>query len=385
MSDGGSTVESGIEGLVELEDELSAEEGVVVGTYREGTLAGAQKVPAAEVPDGYPVAIPTSHALALTVAAEDGTAIETFLAWPERGSDVGHVERLLDALGRDAGEFADLYGDRVALTTESGWHVLDLRRTAAIHGAAEVRSDPSLRRSEQYVAGAVGLGVVATVVWAADVAWVGDLLVVLAWLAIPTAVYLDVQEVEERMPWDADEGPWILGCLVPLFNAPIGTAYLIDRHVRVADAAPGETSDLWLWALVGSLAAHLLAVPAAAVSPLLFGVVFIYGVTLLALSVYFDAKHFDDATDWDPDEGAWAGATVVATLLLLGWAVAAVYLLKRSGATGSAREGAAGASPDGGASPRGSRSTADGGWDLVGDGEGGGDADDGTAGDGGDE
>lgn len=373
MSDGEPTLESSIEGLVELEDELSGDAGAVTGTYSKGTLSGAEKIPARDVPDDYPVSIPTSTALRLVVEADDGTAIETFLAWPEQGSDVGHVERLLEALGRTPDEFADLYGDEVALTTESGWHVLDLRRTAAVHGAAAARSDETLQRSEQYVTGAVGFGILAMMVWAADlVPWLGTLVMSVTWLVLPIAVYTDMKKVKEKIPWDTDEGPWVLGCLVPLFNVPVGTAYLIDRHVRVSGVTPGETADLWLWAIFGSMAALFFSLPAAVVSPLLFGVLVVYGVTLLPLAVYFDAEYVEDATDWDPDEEAWAMATAGGTLLGLNWVVAGAYLVKRYSATsGSSDSGSdSGSGPSrssSSSSGRSSRSMADRDWDLLDD------------------
>lgn len=331
MSEGGSELESSIEGLVELEAELSDDAGAVAGTYDGGTLVGADKVPADDVPDDYPVAIPTGHALRLAVDAGDAT-VDTFLAWPDRGSDAGHVERLLEAFDRDSTEFADLYGDEVALAAVDGWHVLDLRRTAVAGGVD--RSDGVPRRSRYAVLGAVALGAVAMVLWATPaVGTAGSLLLFLSWLAVPTAVYADLKTVAEVVPWDPDGRQWLLGSLLPLFGVPVGTAYLMRRGARAGGVAPGETVDRWPWTIVGALVLHPLTFVSAFVAPPLFGVLVLHALVLLPLSVYFDAGYLGDATDWDPDGEAWGIATALFTSIGSGWAVAVYYLAKRRAAT----------------------------------------------------
>lgn len=347
MTDGGE-IESTVEEFLELEDELTDAGAGAAGTYDEGTIAGATKIPAGDVPDDYPWRITTDRALEIVVETEGGT-VETFLEWPEPGQEDSDVSRLLDALGRSPDEFASIYGDRVSLAAEAGYHVVDLDAATAgatgagsLDGAGAVERFRSLDRTLQAVVAMVGLGA-ATFLLAGVGATggatsaLGSLLLFVSWLGIPASMYRDLQHVREDLGWDTDATPWVAGGLVPLFNVPVGTAYLIDRYVRTVGVQPGELSSTWFYAILAGVLATFAWIPTVLVNPGVGLLALSYGFLFLPLAVYFDAEYVEDATDWNPDEEQWAIGTFLATLVGLGFLVAAAYLLRRSGAeTGGA-------------------------------------------------
>lgn len=156
MADGDRSMEARIEQLVELEEELTSGESAVRDSgeatsdrvYTEGIVAGATKVPAADVPDDYPVPIETEQALRVDVDVGEGT-VATYMEWDVDGAGRGHVEQLLDVLDRDPGEFAEIFGDRVALDRRGGYYGIHADRTAEIHGAEAAREDSGVRRTPE--------------------------------------------------------------------------------------------------------------------------------------------------------------------------------------------------------------------------------------------
>lgn len=148
------------------------------------------KIPAREVPEDYPVPIRTQQALQLNVEAPDGETVAAYLEWPGEDSEAqrasnasgergdprasDHVERLLDALGRSHDEFANIYGDRVALDSENGWHGIDAEKTAALRGAKLAEGDDSLDTTRKAIAAAVGCGLLSIPVAAVSSAFGGS-------------------------------------------------------------------------------------------------------------------------------------------------------------------------------------------------------------------
>ena len=113
------------------------------------------------------------------------------------------------------------------------------------------------------------------------------------------------------------------GVLVPIFTVPVGIAYPVDRHVRLSEVGPGETSGIWFKTLLAS-PTMLLALAIDPVSETAAGVAFGYGWWFMPFAVYFDAEYVGDATDWNPNSELWAVATFF-TWIFGGGA----YLLRR--------------------------------------------------------
>lgn len=311
-----------VEKFLELERELSAEEKSGK-TYEQGNVGDVAKVPASDVPDDYPVPIRTRRALRLTVETLDGEAVATYLEWPDEDEESDHVEQLLDALGRDHDEFANVYGDRVALAVENGWHCIDVEKTASMRGAKTAASDVSLDTTRNLVAGAIatgGLGFCLT----ESFPTLGPALMMVAWAAIPATIYCDGNHVENVTGWSPETTRWAAGSLFPIVNLSVGLAYLVDRHVRLSGTTPGETSETWFKGIFVGIFAPIFALVLAIASTVIGALVFVYGALFLPFAVNFDIQYVEKATDWDPNEELW---TVAA--LFLGPLAGGAYLLRR--------------------------------------------------------
>lgn len=345
MSDDG--FESTIEEFVELEDELTTTGGATVGAYESGTVAGASKVAADEVPEDYPLDAETEHVLELDVEIDDGVTLPTYLPWPEPGTEADEVKRLLDRHGYGPGEFAELYGTRVALESEEGWHRIALDDASSPSSGSSGESaastldrpsgyEGSLGHSGKAVAGAVGVGTLGYVLAflfteTEAVFSVASLLLLLGWVAIPLAVFYDLRSVKETLDWDTSTGTWVAGCLVPLFNPAVGLAYLVDRHVRASGVGEGQISDVWYKAAIFGAVAPIVGLALTPLSAGLGAVVWSYSIVLLPLAIYFDAEYVEDATDWDPNEEAWAIVAFLAAWTIVGGTlVGGVYLARRA-------------------------------------------------------
>lgn len=311
-----------VDEFLELEQELSTGTKSAK-TYEQGNIAKAAKVPATEVPDNYPVQIRTRQALHLDVETPDGETVATYLEWPSEDEDSDHVERLLDALGRSHDEFANVYGDRVALDAEDGWHGIDLERTAALRSARLASGDESLDTTRKLLAGAIAVAV-AGISLTNPLPDLGAPLMLLSWVAIPALLYYDGKRVEESTHWSPERLRWAAGGLIPLFNVSVGIAYLLERHVRLSGTTPSEAADTWHRALV--IGAVLSVVGFALVTPVvnIGAPLFFYSYAFLPFAAYFDAKYTGDATDWNPSEKQWAAGAA-----LFGLLGAVAYLLIR--------------------------------------------------------
>ena len=129
--DGGS-IEAELEGqldsFVQLESDLT-ERAAVTAEDVSGPVVKAEQVDPSTVPDGYPLSITTSTALKLDVQVTQNTMVPVYLEWPEQFSSDAHLAQLLDALGLEPDQFAEIYGETVALEYHDGFHVLDLSGT----------------------------------------------------------------------------------------------------------------------------------------------------------------------------------------------------------------------------------------------------------------
>lgn len=317
------SVDETVETFVELEDELGS---VAADEYDAGTVAAAAKVRTADVPDDYPARFDTEHALRLDVAVGEGATVATYLEWPASDQDEGDVLALLDALGHSRDEFADLYGDEVALDARDGWHVIDLQGTAALAAAGHASDADSLDATRNLLAVAVGAAIAGYSLQGA-LYDIGAGLVGLTWLAIPVLLYVDANRIEDATGWSPETRRWVAGAVIPGVNVPVTAAYLLDRHVRLRGVTAGDAPRTWFWAIVGSLALSVASF--ALYDPtsenvfvvMLFG----FGWLFLPFAVYFDAEYVGHATDWDPNEGLWAAVAFLAWIVGTG-----AYLYKRS-------------------------------------------------------
>lgn len=327
------STEATVEEFLELEQELTGPGGGVGGTYEEGTVAGVSKVPADEVPAEYPVAIDTRHALHLEIDTV-GSTVPVFLAWPDEGETSDQLDGLLEALGREPGEFAGVYGDRVALSTEDGWHTIDVERTRRFHAAAATRADGSLDRTEYGVLAAVAVGVVPYLLLDTSLVWLVGLSLLVSWIGIPVAMYVDMERVKERLGWDTKRSTWLVGGILPLVNVPVGAAYLVDRHVQTRGVEGRRVSQAWYRVVLASIALPVVAIVATVIHPGLGTLLFVTSMVALPIAIYFDAEYVEAATDWDPREGPWVVAAAVSLLVGLWWLVGLAYAIKRSGEVG---------------------------------------------------
>lgn len=324
MSERGSA--DAVEEFLELEAELSS--GTKrAETYDQGNVAGVAKIPREEVPDGYPVPIGTRQALHLDVETPDGETVATYLEWPGEDEQSDHVERLLDALGRSRDEFANVYGDRVALDAVDGWHGIDPERTAALRNANRTSGDDAPTLTRNLLAGAVATAVVG-ISLTNPLPDLGAPLMLLSWLAIPALLYYDGTRVEESTHWSPKQLRWAGAGLVPIANVAIGAAYLVERRVRLSGTTASDAAGTWNRSVITGLV--LTVVGFILVGSLTnVGVpLFLYSYAFLPFAVYFDAKYTDEATDWNPNGRGWAAAALLGPLGVI------AYLLVRRGELG---------------------------------------------------
>lgn len=326
----GGDIESTVEEFIELEAELTDAETGSVGSYDEGTIAEATKVAVDEVPDEYPLAIATPTALKLVVDTEGGT-VPVYLEWPEPGQEVGDVERLLDALDRDPDEFASIYGDRVALDAEAGWHYVDFRRTAGLSGSEYGGLDAGdlLDSSGWAVAGAIAALALGFLLTGFDSS-LGPPMVLVGWIGLPLSVYYDLDQVPEDHGWDPNVVAWVGGAVVLVVNISVGLAYLVERFVRTRVDTPDEVARVRYRAIAAGAVGSVAALLVAGLSPALGALLWIAAMLFLPILVYQDASHLAVTTDWDPEALLWAVGTAVAAVSLLGFLAAGAYLFVRS-------------------------------------------------------
>lgn len=323
--DGGGSLED----LVELESELTSPETGVTGQYEEGTVAGATRLPAADVPDDYPVDVGTGQALRLDVEA-GGETVPTYLPWPDAADGSSRLERLLQALGYDAAQFANVYGDRVALTPRDGWHVVDVEGTRRLVRRPE--HDPRGSRTRAYygVAAALGLGVLAWVLVslsAESAASAALALFAASYLGLPAAIYRDAGAADDQGVWSPRTPVWLAGSLVPAVRTGLGLVYLLRRRSTFA-AWPKP----WSWPGPVAAAAGLMVLGVVGVSYLPPGVsavllVYVGGWAMLVGSLYYDLAYLDQLFDLGAVRLGWLGGAVVTSMFA--FVLAPAYLAWR--------------------------------------------------------
>lgn len=331
MSEPGTDeLESTITEFVELERELDAggettAESVPTGQpYDGGTITGATTVPTDEVPEGYPVPINTTRALRLDVSVEGGRTVPTYQEWPDEDRRSDHVERILDALGKEPSEFADIYGEDVALDTANGWYGIDVDATEKRSRVQYARGDESLDTTRNLLAATVAFGGASLLAlpFFSSAAGVGLLL---TWIAIPVLVYLDANSISKSTEWEPNTQLWALGGLIPVLNSPIGAAYLVNRRAHLSGTA-ANASKVCYRSLLGGVFLSVVGIAATILGVSIGSALFLLGWLFLPFGVYLDAVNAREATNgaWDPSEELWGVLSFVFSIVGAG-----AYLLVR--------------------------------------------------------
>lgn len=329
-------MEAHIEELLELEQEIQkAPSDAIVGNhdydtvYEEGFIAGAERVPTDAIPTDYPVPITSDQALRLDVETVDGI-VETYIEWAPHGEGQGHVGQLLNVLGREPDEFANIFGDKVALDYRDGYYGIDPEETRRLRARDELSGESALGRSELAVLpgtalSAVGFllsGLLPTDIWAP--------LVFLSIVLLPTAVYVDSKRIPEQSDWDPFVFAWIVGGAVPFVNAAVGLVYLLHRRTKTWAPPKGVIPTDWLYLVRGAGVMSLLTfVLVMAEITSLGAPLYLYVLILLPVAIYADSQAVAEVTDEAPSSIPWALGAAGASFLLFGFFVAGIYLYSR--------------------------------------------------------
>lgn len=213
------------ERFLELEAELAASSDATLPeeTVRSGYLADAALVPASEVPDGYPVAVGTGQALALTVELDGGRTVPTYLDWPEGGepNEESTLGRLLAGLDVAPEQLAELYGRRVLVEVVDGHYTLYL---------PERPPEGTGRDVFGVIAGAVAS--IATLVGFA-LSPSGLLLLaflLVTFVALPLFTYRDGWYLRTHSDWEGGPLFWATLAMIPGVNLLSTAVYLLARN-----------------------------------------------------------------------------------------------------------------------------------------------------------
>lgn len=225
-------VDDAADSFVSLELELQELDG---GPERlTGVAADVERIPAAAVPDGYPLAITTQDAVRVRVRtgagalglddAVDDSREAIYLEWPP--SEDGPLSRLLALRDVDPEQFADLHGERVPLAVEDGFLVPRLPPAGPRGSANGVYG---------ILAGLVGnLGVLALPLL--GLSGVLTSLPVLVFLVLvnlvvlPLATYLDAWHLLTTTDWDGGPPFWATLAIIPVANVVSSLTYLYSRR-----------------------------------------------------------------------------------------------------------------------------------------------------------
>jgi hypothetical protein len=217
------------ESFLELEGELDDGADPTSGRAT-GLVVDAATVPAARVPDGYPLRTGVEEALALTLAIDDGRETTAYLAWPTDGTvdPDSNLGRLLAATGVEPDAFADLYGTRL-LVERVGEH--DTVYVPAVR--PQGTGDWALG-----VAGGLGFnlaffGLVGLATAGLPLSGVLTPVTVLFLLVnlvlLPYATYRDATYLRSHSDWEQGPPFWAALSMVPGLNVAASALYLRSR------------------------------------------------------------------------------------------------------------------------------------------------------------
>jgi hypothetical protein len=209
--------------FLNLEAQLRSASGATV----RGRAVDVEKVPAADVPDRYPVEITTAEALALrlVVDAADEREVVVYFAWDDGEAD-DRLGRLLALHDIPQHRFADLHGESILLEYDDGYYLPYVPAEGVRGSAAGVYG----------VAAGLGVNLLALLL---VVVGLGDLLsslaVIVGLLAVnvflmPIATYLDGWYLRTQTDWGQGPAFWALLAMIPGLNILTALRYLNSRR-----------------------------------------------------------------------------------------------------------------------------------------------------------
>lgn len=218
-----SIVDEAADSFLEVEAELGP---VGPGGRVRGQAVDVAHIPAADVPENYPVPIRTDEALALHLAltenAEESAIV--YFEWPEQG--VGdRLSRMLTLSDVDPDRFADLHGKTLVLEREGNHYV-----------AALPDEDPRGDERALYgVLGGLGFNIFIAAMLTFGLggfisnSWFFVLWLVVNLVVLPVATYQDAWYVRTHTTWDGGPLFWGTLALIPGLNVVGVAAYLLTR------------------------------------------------------------------------------------------------------------------------------------------------------------
>lgn len=191
-------------------------------------------------------------------------------------------------------------------------------------GRAEVSTDRGLGLQWWHVVAA------GTVVWALFIGAVdleGSLNVgvidavalaaLVAWPAIPLAMYLDMRAIGGKAAWEPATKSWLLVSVVWLANVGAGLAYCIRRNSALRGEVPSANWRYGVYvgflAWIGIVAADVALdhVPLGPLEPFVFGPVLYVTLIGFPVAIYLDAEYVRAHTDLEPNLRALVALSAV--------------------------------------------------------------------------
>ncbi len=224
VSDDAHDVDAAADSFLAVEQELDT---MAEGMQVRGQAIDVERIPAHEVPDGFPYDIEPDEALALTLEIDqtDGKTVTTYFGWPGDGGDE-RLGKLLQLRDVPIDRFADLHGDNILLEVENGHFVPVLPQE-------EPRGDD--RAYYGVVAGFAFL-LFPLITWMFGVTgMIGSslfffLFVLVHLVVLPVSTYLDAWDLRTRTNWNGGPLFWAFFAMIPGLNVMTVAAYLILRQ-----------------------------------------------------------------------------------------------------------------------------------------------------------
>ncbi len=214
------------ERFLALESELAAGSDATLpdGTVRPGRLVDAALVPAADVPDAYPLDPGEGRALAVTLELDGGRNVPAYLDWPEDGdpAEESTLGRLLAGLKLAPEQLAELYGRQVLV------EVVDSRYTLYL-------PDEPPRGTGRDRHGVLAGAAASVATLAALALGVGPgtplllLFVLLTLFVLPVFTYRDAWYLRTHSDWEGGPMFWATLAMLPGVNLLSTALYLRDR------------------------------------------------------------------------------------------------------------------------------------------------------------
>lgn len=190
-------------------------------------VIGVEQVPAENVPEGFPVAIETTDALALTLELLDseGETVLTYFEWSEAEASE-RLATLLELTGVSADRLGELEGTRLLVTVEAGYFLPVLPKGGlagdgrAVYALAAGMVSPALVTLSGIFQ--LGSGIVFSTPFV--VLWLLSTL-----LVVPLALYVEGRYRQTRTDWDGSPLLWAALSVFPMVEIVVVPLYLFSR------------------------------------------------------------------------------------------------------------------------------------------------------------